>query len=204
MRGIDRMATGGNRHWSAAAAGLLLVLGCASGPAPPPAPETMAKPAYVIGTGDVLSVRVWQNGELSVEVPVRPDGKISVPLVDDVQAEGLTAEELKEVLSRELAEYVANPDVTVVVTRMDSKRAYVIGEVGRPGPVPLTTDLRVLDALSLAGGFNTFADRSNVKILRHTEDGEQEYVFDYDAYVDGEAPGTNVRLAPGDTIVVPD
>lgn len=201
------MATGGNRHWGVRCAGALLALAalaCASAPPLPPAPETMEKPAYVIGTGDALSIRVWKNPELSVDVPVRPDGKISVPLVDDVQAEGLTAQELKQVLSRELEEYVTNPDVTVVVSRMSSKRAYVIGEVGSSGPVPLSTDLRVLDALSLAGGFTTFADKSNVKILRQTEDGEQEYVFDYDAYVAGKAPGTNVRLEPGDTIVVPD
>ena len=163
----------------------------------------MEKADYVIGAGDRLSIRVWKNPELSVNVPVRPDGKISVPLLDDVQAEGFTAIELKEVITRELSEYVTNPDVTVVVEQID-KRVYVLGEVARKGPILLANDLRVTDAISAAGGFGTYANKKKIKIIRRTENGEVEYRFDYDAYVAGKAPGTNMLLVPGDTVVVPD
>ncbi len=135
---------------------------------------------------------------------MRPDGKISVPLLDDVQAEGLTTLELKEVLTRDLSEYVANPDVTVVVEGIGSKHVFVVGEVVRSGPVPLGKDVRVLDAISTAGGFGPFADKKRVKVIRRSESGEVEYRFNYDAYVAGKAPGTNLLLVPGDTIVVPD
>jgi polysaccharide export outer membrane protein len=164
----------------------------------------MEKSEYLIGAGDILTIRVWKNEELSVDVPVRPDGKISVPLLDDVQAEGLTTLELKEVITRDLSEYVANPDVTVVVQSIGSKYVSVLGEVLRPGPVPLSQDVRVLDAISTAGGFGPFADKKRVRIIRREESGEVEYRFNYDAYVAGNAPGTNLLLAPGDTIAVPD
>jgi polysaccharide export outer membrane protein len=184
--------------------GIAVALGCAGDGAPHPVePPLMEKADYVIGAGDTLTIRVWKNLELSVDVPVRPDGKISVPLLDDVQAEGFTALELKEVITRDLAEYVSNPDVTVVV-RQVNKRVHVLGEVGRNGPQALANDTRVTDAISAAGGFSTFANKKNVKIIRRTEDGEVEYRFNYDAYVAGKAPGTNLLLAPDDTIVVPD
>ncbi len=156
----------------------------------------MEKADYVIGAGDKLTIRVWKNPELSVGVPVRPDGKISVPLLDDVQAEGFTAIELKEVITRDLSEYVTNPDVTVVVEQIN-KAVYVLGEVGRKGPILLASDLRVTDAISAAGGFGTFADKKRVKVIRRSENGEVEYRFNYDAYVAGKAPGTNLLLVPG-------
>ena len=183
---------------------LAAAAGCAGGGMPhPPEPPLMEKADYVIGAGDKLTIRVWKNPELSVSVPVRPDGKISVPLLDDVQAEGFTALELKEVITRDLSEYVTNPDVTVVVEQID-KRVYVLGEVGRKGPISLASDLRVTDAISAAGGFGTFANKDKIKVIRRSENGEVEYRFDYDAYVAGKAPGTNLLLVPGDTIVVPD
>ncbi len=137
-------------------------------------------------------------------MPVRPDGKISVPLLNDVQAQGLTALELKEVITRDLGEYVSNPDVTVVVNAIGSKYAFVIGEVMRSGPVPLGKDVRVLDAISNAGGFGPFADKKRIRVIRRQGGGEVEYRFNYDAYVAGKAPGTNLLLVPNDTIVVPD
>ncbi len=147
---------------------------------------------------------MWKNPDLSVEVPVRPDGKLSVPLLDDVQAEGLTVLELKEVITRDLTEYISNPDVTVVVQGIGSKYVFVLGEVVRSGPVPLSKDVRVLDALTTAGGFGPFADKKRVKVIRRQDGGEVEYRFNYDAYVAGKAPGTNLLLVPGDAIVVPD
>jgi polysaccharide export outer membrane protein len=158
----------------------------------------------VIGSADRLGIHVWKNPELSVEVPVRPDGKISVPLLDDVQAAGLTALELKELLTRRMDEYVSNADITVVVRSTDSKRAYVMGEVRSPGAIVLNTELSILDVLASVGGFDTFADKDNVRIIRRTAQGEVEYGFDYGAYIAGDAPGTNIPILPGDTIIVPD
>jgi len=166
----------------------------------------MDRVAYTIGVTDVLRINVWKNPELTVEaVPVRADGMISVPLINDVQAEGLTPEELKDVITRELTEYVGTPQVTVVVVQMNSRFVSVIGEVGQDTRVPLTRDLRVLEAIASAGGFGPFADKSDIRIVRRNEDGaELEYRFDYTAYIRGRAPGTNIVLQHGDTVVVPD
>ncbi len=190
-----------------AAAGILLALAaCASRPVSPtpPDPDPLDREEYVIGAADILGISVWRNPEMSIGVPVRPDGKISVPLVDDVQAAGLTPIELKEVLTQKLSEYIANPDVTVVVTQIRSKRVYMLGEIVRTGPLSLDTELRILDAISMAGGFSVFADKNNIKVLRRTDHGLVEYRFDYDAFIDGSEPEDNLILAPGDTIVVPD
>jgi polysaccharide biosynthesis/export protein len=184
---------------------LATALACAS-PAPPP-PEFEALPkegVYVIGEGDALRIDVWQQDKVSLpSVPVRPDGKISLPLVDDIQAAGLTTDELKAVITRELTEYIENPTVTVVVLAPNSKRAFVLGEVRNPGPVSLSSEMRVLDAITVAGGFSTFAKKSKVRVLRYVDGKELEYRFDYDAYVAGDAPGTNVVLRPSDTVLVP-
>jgi polysaccharide export outer membrane protein len=185
----------------------LLGLACAGrAPSPPPLdPTPTDREAYTIGVTDVLLINVWKNQELSVEVPVRADGMISVPLIDDVRAEGLTPKELKEVIARELAEYVTAPDVTVMVRQMNSRFVSVLGEVRQPNRVPLTRDLRVLEAIALVGGFTTFADKNGVRIVRRDQDGnETEYRFDYDAYIRGRAPGSNIVLQPGDVIIVPD
>ena len=188
-----------------ASAALVAALACA-GPAPPPA-EFEAQPkegAYVIGASDRLRIDVWQNDKVSLaDVPVRPDGKITMPLVDDVQAAGLTTDELKAVLTQELSEYIQNPTVTVVVLAPNSKRAFVLGEVRSPGPISLSSDTRVLDGITQAGGFSTFAKKSRVRVLRYVDGKELEYRFDYDAYIDGDAPGTNILLRPSDTVLVP-
>jgi polysaccharide export outer membrane protein len=181
--------------------------GCAGRPvAVPPADSGIGdRETYVIGVTDVLTISVWGNQDLSQRVPVRPDGKISVPLLDDVLAAGLTPMELKQVLTREFSEYVSNPHVTVIVTEMNSQTVSVMGEVARQATVPLTRDLRVLEAIALVGGFSSFADRGDVRVVRRNGDGtEQEFRFDYDAYIKGNAPGTNMLLQAGDTIIVPD
>ncbi len=186
---------------------LLTVAGCASRSLspPPPDPDPMDRDTYRIGVTDVLRISVWRNDELSVDVPVRPDGKISVPLLDDVHAEGLEPTELKEVLTREFAEYVVAPNVTVIVLAMNSRFVSVLGEVGSQARVPLTRNMRVLEAIAVVGGFRTFADKGDVRIVRRQEDGsEAEYRFDFDAYIKGQAPGTNIVLYNGDTIIVPD
>jgi polysaccharide export outer membrane protein len=172
---------------------------------PPPDPEPMNRDTYVIGVTDVLQISVWKNAELSIAVPVRPDGRISVPLLDDVQAEGLEVMELKEVLTRELSEYITAPDVTVIVTQMNSRSISILGAVGHTGRVPLSRDLRVVEAIAVVGGFTLFADRGDIRIVRRGRNGrEVEYRFDYDAYIAGRAPGTNIVLQNGDMIIVPD
>ena len=171
---------------------------------PPPEPDPMERADYVIGVTDLLRIAVWRNEELTVTVPVRPDGKISFPLLDDIQAEGLTPSELKEIIDRELSEYVASPHVTVIVVEMNSRFVSVLGGVKQEGRFPLSRNLRVLEAIAYAGGFNEFADKGNVRIVRReTSGGEMEYRFDYDDYIKGKAPGSNIVLLAGDTIIVP-
>ncbi len=169
----------------------------------PSDPDPMSRENYVIGVQDIIGVSVWRNPDLTVSATVRTDGKISVPLVDDVQAEGLTAMELKEVITRELSEFISAPDVTVIIQEMRSRSVSLIGALGRSGRIPLGRDLRVLDAIITVGGFAPFADKSNVQIVRKMQDGtEQTYRFDYEAYIQGKAPGSNIVLRNGDTIIV--
>ena len=198
------------KHWCVA--GLLVatlsVPACARRDlsAPPMDPVPMARTTYVIGNGDSLKVTVWKNPELSLaRVPVRSDGMISIPLLDDLQAEGLEPMELKEVITRELSEYITAPDVTVTVVESNSQLFSIMGEVRRNTRLPLRRDMRGIEAIANAGGFTNFADKSDVRIVRQHEDGsESEYRFDYDAYIQGNAAGTNIVLRPGDTIIVPD
>ncbi len=182
--------------------------GCASSgnPLPPPPVSEGGTPqAYEIGPGDVLQIQVWKNPELSGTVPVRPDGMISVTLLDDVQAAGLTTLQLKEHLTEAFKEYIRSPDVTVIVTEINSKRIAIVGEVARPSAIPLQVDMRVLDAIALVGGFSTFADRSDIRILRPQDDGGVvEYRFNAKTFLKGRDPQSNIILKPGDTIVVPD
>lgn len=183
------------------------LVGCAgrSPSLPPPDPNPMDRETYRIGVTDVLFISVWKNPELEVLVPVRPDGKISFPLLDDVQAEGLMVMELKEILTRELAEYITAPDVTVLVREMNSQFVSIMGEVPQSTRIPLTRDLRVLEAIATAGGFNTFADKKNIRIVRRGPGGEEvEFRFDYNAYIKGKAPGTNIVLQHGDMVIVPE
>jgi polysaccharide biosynthesis/export protein len=211
--GKARGAIASMRLLGRSAASYLGVVVCATGLAcggrslsPPPVdPKPMDRPTYVIGVTDVLQIVVWKNEDLSARVPVRPDGKISVPLLDDVQAEGLTPVELKEVLTRELGEYVTAPDVAVIVIEMNSQFVSIVGDVARNAQIPLTKDLRVLEAIAAVGGFNTFSDKGDIRIVRRRADGsEAEFAFDYDAYIAGKAPGTNIVLQNGDTIIVHD
>lgn len=183
-----------------------LAMGCAGGGAPFPAePAPGTREPYVIGIPDLLRIVVWRNPELSVEVPVRRDGKISVPLVDDVQAEGLSPHELKEVLTEALAEYVTAPDVTVIVQRTNSHTVTVIGGVARSGQIALTRQMRVLEAIATMGGFNAWAKKDRIKIIRKLDGNETvEYVFSFGAFASGKAPDSNLLLRPGDTVVVPE
>ena len=161
---------------------------------------------YVIGPSDILLITVWQHPELTLsDVVVRLDGKISMPLLDDVEASGLTAQQLKDDLSERLAEYITAPHVTVVVRQINSKNIYVIGEVNREGPIILRGGMRIVDALSTAGGFRAFAAKSHVKLIRTMDDERPvEFEFDYPAFASGDNLEQNILLLPGDRIVVPE
>jgi len=198
-------------RWLGSTLATLLVVGlspCASPHhplgSPPDEPSPGSRPPYVIGVTDRLTIAVWKNAELSLQVPVRADGKISVPLLDDVQAEGLTPEELKEVITQEFSEYVSAPDVTVIVAGMDSKTATIMGGISRTGEIPLHKETRLLQAIAKMGGFSSFARKNDVRVLRPTDQGIVEYHFDYGSFLAGKAPGTNIVLQPGDNVVVPD
>jgi polysaccharide export outer membrane protein len=187
---------------------LAALAAAACGPQPiPPAfqEQTVEETEYRIAPADLLTVRVWKNPELSVDaVPVLPDGTFTVPLAGTVSGKGLTSAELEDVLSERLSEYIAAPEVSVIVTQVNSKRVSVVGEVNRNGPQMLAVNARVVDAIASAGGFTTYANRRKVKIIRQTPEGEVAFRFNYNAYQSGRAPGTNVRLQPGDIVVVPD
>jgi polysaccharide export outer membrane protein len=195
----------------AAALAALALAACAGSAREQPSAEQFetvaveAQETYVIGPRDVLAISVWREPELSLaRVEVRLDGKISVPLIDDVQASGLTPMQLKEDLTARLKEYVTAPMVTVVVASVGSKLVYMVGEVTREGPINMQPDMRVLDAISLAGGLNPFAGRTRIKVIRSQGTAPAEFTFDYDAFVDGQDLAQNILLIPGDTIVVPE
>lgn len=157
---------------------------------------------YIIGPDDVLKVSVWKEPDLTETLPVRPDGKISMPLLNDIPAAGLTPLQLKDSITEKLKKYISNPSVTVVVTGMNSRRVFVSGEVVKSGPMPLLPHMTVLQALSEAG-FNQFANVKGIYILRN-ENGKQEKMpFNYKKVVKGLDPDKNIELKPGDTIVVP-
>lgn len=198
-----RAEAAGRAAWLAAA---VIAAACSPQPVPPAFQEqTVEETEYRIAPADLLTVRVWRNPELSVDsVPVLPDGTFTVPLAGTVSGKGLTSAELEDVLSERLSEYISAPEVSVIVSQVNSKRVSVVGEVNRNGPQMLAVNSRVVDAIAAAGGFTTYANRRHVKIIRQTPEGEVEFRFNYNAFEAGRAPGTNVRLQPGDIVVVPD
>lgn len=180
-------------------------------PAEPARPATSATsspiaandPDYKIGPQDVLIVNVWKEPDVSREVPVRPDGKISLPLLNDVEAAGLTPMQLANTLTESLKKFISSPQVTIIVKEINSRRVYVIGEVVRAGTFPLLPKMTVLQIVSSCGGFTQFANPKKIYVLR-TKDGKQTKLpFNYKDVVSGKNPEQNIELEPGDTVVVP-
>lgn len=168
------------------------------------APQSAASDSsYVIGADDVLDISVWKEPDVSRTVPVRPDGKISLPLVNDVQAAGVTPNELAATLTELLKKFVNDPQVTVIVTQINSRRVYVVGEVTRPGAFPLLPDMTVLQALADAGGFTPYANKKKIHILRTVNGKQSEFPFEYGDVLNGSKSSENIKLLPGDEIVVP-
>src|SRR5580692_1887828 len=160
-------------------------------------------PNYVIGDQDVLDVSVWKEPDVSRVVPVRPDGKISLPLLNDVQAAGLTPSQLAAQITDSLKKYVTTPQVTVIVTTINSQRVYILGEVTRPGAYPILPGMSVLQALSSAGGFTQYARVKSIFVRRFENGKEVKYPFNYKDVINGKKPEQEILLKAGDTIVVP-
>src|SRR5207247_598372 len=158
---------------------------------------------YRIGPEDVLDISVWNNSAVSRVVPVRPDGKISLPLLADVQAAGLTPGELREVLDKMLAAYITAPEVSVIVREVHSFKVSVLGQVKTPGRYELRNRATVLDVLALAGGFNDFANKSRILILRQDGRVLRRFSFNYGGLVSGDDTRQDLFLQPGDVVVVP-
>jgi polysaccharide export outer membrane protein len=161
-----------------------------------------ATKSYRIGPEDVLHVSVWENPELTIDVTVRPDGKISFPLIKEIQAADFTPMELSDVLSRNLKEYIKDPRVTVIVTQTNSRKIFLIGNVLRPGSYLLRHDMTLLQALSLAGGFTTFASPRGMKLIRGARGKQESRSINYYKMIEG-TEVDDYMLKPGDTIVIP-
>jgi polysaccharide export outer membrane protein len=173
-------------------------------PAGSPAGGCDADAEYTIGPDDVLNIAVWKEPELTKTLQVRPDGKISMPLLHDVQAVGLTPVQLSQSIAEKLRKFMNDPpQVTVIVQTINSRRIYIMGEVGRAGAFPMMPCMTVLQALASAGNFSQFANLKSIYILR-SENGKQvKYPFNYKDVIKGNRPEQNILLKPGDTIVVP-
>jgi polysaccharide export outer membrane protein len=188
-----------------------------SAAAPSPAKPSAAKPPadvnipagvvppadYVIGPDDVLTVVFWRDKDMSTEVAVRPDGMISLPLLNDVKAAGLTPDQLRDELTKAAEKFVEVPSVSVVVKTINSRKVFITGQVGKPGPYPLTAPTTVMQLIATAGGVHEFADTKNITILR-TENGRQVALrFNYNDVLKRKNLKQNIELKPGDTIIVP-
>jgi polysaccharide export outer membrane protein len=161
-----------------------------------------AEPQYRIGVEDVLLISVWRDADLTREVPVRPDGKISLPLIQDIAAAGKTPAELGHEIQVRLKEFMSNPSVTVVVREINSIKIYLLGEVARPGPVTPKSQVRLLQAISMAGGITPFGGKKKIVIFRKTPSGEKAIEVSYEAIISGKKPDDDLVLQSGDTVVV--
>jgi len=171
------------------------------------APEGSTKPhddTFVIGDDDVLSINVWKEPDVSRSIPVRSDGKISLPLAGEIQAAGRTPLALEREIASKLQSYISEPEVTVMVQQINSQKFNILGQVAKPGSYPLTNSATVLDAIALAGGFRDFAKKKSIYVLRQNADGGQSRIlFNYKEVLKGQNPAQNIKLQPRDTVVVP-
>ena len=158
---------------------------------------------YIIGPEDKLKIDVWKEPELSVTVPVRSDGKISLPLIHDVHVVGMTPQELKDDLTRRFSKYLEKPTVSVIVEEINSLKIFVTGEVREPGVFELDREINVLQAISMAGGFTEWANKRKIKVFRKYRGVETMITLNYNKIISGKHPELNITLQPGDTIVVP-
>jgi len=199
------------KNIGALAVTILLTVGCAAvfarpqkaaPPASPSGTQTSSEAAYVIGPEDVLDISVWREPTVSRSVPVRLDGKISLPLLNDIQASGLTPMQLADTISEKLKKFFTNPQVTVTVTAINSQNVFAVGEVMRPGPIRMLPGMTALQAIASAGGLTQFANQKRAYVLRHEGGKDVHYPINYKELLRGDMRG-NIVLKVGDTIVVP-
>ena len=195
--------------WAQAGSATAGQTSAASSANPAPSAEAAATPkahdnSFVIGNDDVLAINVWKEPDISRSIPVRSDGKISLPLVGEVQAAGETPLKLEQEIAARLKNFIEEPEVTVIVQQINSQKFNILGYVNKPGSYVLTNSATVLDAIALAGGFRDFAKQKSIYVLRQNPDGTQKRIpFNYKDVVKGKDPAQNIKLQPRDTIVVP-
>ncbi len=169
-----------------------------------PVEKVPSDDAYVIGANDVLAINVWKEPDISRSVPVRSDGKISLPLVGELQAGGQTPRQLEQEIAKLLQSYISEAEVTVIVAESKSQKINILGMIARPGAYLLTSSTTILDAIAMAGGFKDFAKKKAIYVLRTSPDGTQKRIpFNYKEVIKGTNPAQNVKLLSGDTVVVP-
>jgi len=172
-------------------------------PAPAAVPGVTPPPGYVIGTEDVLTVVVWREPDMSAETVVRPDGVITLPLINEVRAAGLTPEQLRQQLTVAAAKFVAEPSVSVSVKAINSRKAYIVGQVSKPGTYPLVAPMTVVQLITVAGGLLEYADAENIVILRTENGKDTSYLFNYRDIEKRRRLTQNIQLKPGDQVIVP-
>ena len=160
--------------------------------------------SYVIGNDDVLGINVWKDPDLSRSIPVRSDGKISLPLVGELQAAGRTPLQLEHEIALSLKDYMTAPEVTVIIEQINSKKFNILGQVLKPGSYSLALATTVMDAIATAGGLRDFAKKEDIYILRQLPDGTESHIrFNYKSFIKGKNPAQNIKLEPHDTVIVP-
>jgi len=165
--------------------------------------EPVVDSSYIIGPMDVVEIQVWKEPDFSRQALVRPDGKITVPLIGDIRAAGMSTLGLKALLTEKLKGFIDNPEVTVILVESRSKNFYIIGNVNQPGTYPLSPGMTVLQALSAAGGLGEWADKDTIRIIRRSGGKEEIMPFDYNKVISGKKLEQNILLEPNDTIIVP-
>ena len=165
--------------------------------------DPVVPPGYIIGTDDLLSIVYWKDKDMSADAKVRPDGRIALPLINEVQAAGLTPEQLHKKLTEESKKYMEDANITVVVREINSRKAFITGEVHKPGPYPLTAPTTVMQLISMAGGLREYADAKKIMIMRNENGRQVGLAFNYKDVASGKKLQQNIELKPGDTVVVP-
>ena len=167
------------------------------------AAEVVVPPGYVIGTDDLLSIVYWKDKDMSSESQVRPDGKISLPLLNEITAAGLTPDELRQKITEESRKFMEDASITVVVRQINSRKVFITGEVNKPGPYPLTSATSVMQLIAMAGGLREYANSKKIVIMRTDGGRSLSLPFNYPAVTSGKNLKQNIELKPGDTVVVP-
>lgn len=178
----------------------------AASPAKPPVamPAGVAVPTdYLIGADDVLTIVFWREKDLSSDVVVRPDGRISLPVLQDINAAGLTPEQLRDSLTKTAEKFVEDPNVTVIVKEINSRKVFITGQVAKPGPYNVTSPMTVVQLIAFAGGLLEYADGKNILVMRTENSNPASYRFNYKEVREGKNLKQNIQLRPGDTVIVP-